>query len=308
MKNIYFSKGGKFTASGMRGGWISYALSNSFTKHILTQSLSTAVKDSVVIILKHDASNQQLLHKLKSNNNILLLDVIDWLDLKKYNKDANKNQPNFFPNLLSEYYDGYIVNSTKMKEWWYREMDSDTNKPIFVIPHHWEDRFVNLPSVKYDKTPYFYYLGYIGHENQNCLHIEPLKSDGLLYEHRHGSNEAYYKDKPMDGVQLNIREYESWEYCFKPATKLVVAAAMDSLIITTNDWSVQDILDPKYPYLLEDTTYESTTRMIAYLKETHNTEVGNLARKMLKNAMEKTSLMGSVRDMYNSIIRHFSNE
>lgn len=302
MKQIYFSRGGQYTASGMRGGWISYGLSKSFTKHILPNS---NIRDSIVVILKHDASNEGLLSKLKSNNNILILDVIDWLDLKKYNKADNRNQPNFFPNTLTQYYDGYIVNNSKMKTWWYNTIDDNTSKPIFVIPHHWEQRFVDLPIVDYKKSPYFYYLGYIGHEGQNCLHINSLKSDGILYEHRHGSNEAYYTNKPLNGVQFSVRDYESWEYCFKPATKLVVAAAMDSLIITTNDWSVQDILNPEYPYLLKDSSYKSLIEMVEYLKETYDSEIGKSAMSMLKDTMVKTSLTNSIAPLYMSIVSHF---
>jgi len=305
MKNIYFSRGGKWNSGGMRGGWISEGLSGSFTKHILPNS---NVKDSIVIILKQDASNLKMLQTLKSNNNIVLLDVIDWLDVQKYNNSKNENQPNLFPKVFVDYYDGYIVNNQKMKEWWYREIDTDSKKPIFVIPHHWEDRFVNLPLMDYKKSPYFYYLGYVGHKNQNCLHIDRLKSENLLDSHRHGSNEAYYVDRPMYGVQLNIRKKDSWEYCFKPATKVSVSAAMGSLIITTYDWSVQDILDESYPYLLKDTNYDSVKDMISYVTETHNGPIGNYAKEMLNGVIQKTSLYDSIVPLYESIITNFSNE
>lgn len=306
MKNIYFSRGGEWNSGGMRGGWISKGLSGSFTKHILP---NLSVRDSIVVILKQDASNLKMLQLLKSNNNTLLLDVIDWLDAQKYNNSKNENQPNFFPKVFVDYYDGYIVNSQKMKEWWYREIDTDFKKPIFVIPHHWEDRFVNLPLVDYKKSPYFYYLGYVGHKNQNCLYIDRLKSDKLLDAHRFGgSNEAYYVDRPLNGVQFNIRKKDSWEYCFKPATKVSVSAAMGSLIITTYDWSVQDILDESYPYLLKDTNYDSVKDMISYVTETHDGPIGNYAKEMLKGVIQKTSLYDSIIPLYESIITHFSNE
>jgi len=302
MKNIYFSRGGEWNSSGMRGGWISKGLSGSFTKHILP---NLDVKDSIVVILKQDASNFTMLRRLKSNNNVVLLDVIDWLDVQKYNSSKNENQPNFFPKVFVDYYDGYIVNNQKMKEWWYHKIDKDPKKPIFVIPHHWEDRFTNLPTKNYSKSPYFYYLGYVGHKNQNCLHIDRLKSDRLLDSHRHGSNKAYYLDKPINGVQLNIRNKDSWEYCFKPATKVSVAAAMGSLIITTYDWSVQDILDESYPYLLKDASYETVTNMMSYVTETYNGPIGNSAMKMLNDVMERTSLSNSIIPLYKSIIKHF---
>ena len=45
---------------------------------------------------------------------------------------------------------------------------------------------------------------------------------------------------------------------------------MDSVIITTNDWSVQDILPKEYPYLLLEDNLESVENMIEKVKLTYN--------------------------------------
>jgi hypothetical protein len=300
MTKLTFSYGGINDSGGMRGGQISNKLVGSYEELILN---STKNKDRIVIILKDWANNINLLKYLKNNNNKIILDVIDWLDVDKYSPENNINNPNFFPRLLKEYYDGYIVNNIKMKDWWYQNMDNDTSKPIFVIPHHWDERFANLPLVQYQSNPYFYYLGYKGHENQNCLYVQKLLDEQLLYDDRFGNR--YFQDKPVNGVQINIRKEGSWEYCFKPATKLSIVSSMDSLMITTYDWSVQDILSEDYPYLLRSTNYDEVKRMFQYVKDTFQKEEWFKAKYMLEQVKEKTSLDKIIK-LYLEIDTHFN--
>ncbi len=302
--NLRFSYGGINDSGGMRGGQISNKLANSYEKLILNNQ-NVHDKNKIVIILKEWASNKELLQHLKNNGNKILLDVIDWLDVEKYNPMSNENNPNFFPELLKEYYDGYIVNNSKMKEWWYENMDTDIKKPIFIIPHHWDERFCNLPLTKYQQQPYFYYLGYRGHEDQNCLYVQDLLDNNFLVDDRNGAR--YFQDKPLNGVQINIRKQGSWEYCFKPATKLSIAAAMDSVIITTYDWSVQDILPADYPYLLKSTDYESVEQMFQYVMDTFEKEEWIKAKQMLNQVKEKTSLDEIIK-LYLNIETYFNNE
>lgn len=304
MTNLLFSYGGVNDSGGMRGGQISNKLTNSYQELILNnQNLNTGNK--IIVILKEDACEIKLLQHLKSKGNILVLDVIDWLDVNKYNPSTNVDAPNFYPELLKEYYDGYIVNSIKMKDWWYENMDSNTNKPIFVIPHHWDERFAQLPIASYPEQPYFYYLGYRGHENQNCLHVGELLRSNLLYDDRQGTR--YFLDRPTDGCQISIRREGSWEYCFKPATKLSIAAAMDSIMITTYDWSVQDILDENYPYLLKSTDYSDVEKMFKKVKDTYQKEEWHIAKQMLQQVKEVTSL-DNIIQLYKQLNNHFTDD
>lgn len=296
MINLLFSQGGRFDSGGMRGGQISNKLTGSYEKLILNND-NINIKNKIVIIHKSHSQNILLLHHLKNNNNTLIFDVVDWLGeegVKKYNPNNNKDCPNFFPDLFYSYFDGYIVNNTKMKKWWYENMDKNKSKPIFIIPHHWDSTFYNLPKKHYSSTPYFYFLGYKGHENQNCLYIDELYSKGLISEIR--DNKTWFSDKPENGCQFNIRAFESWEYCFKPATKISCAASMDSVIITTNDWSVQDILPKEYPYLLLEDNLESVENMIEKVKLTYNKSEWILAKEILKEVFNKTNLDNIIKE------------
>lgn len=301
MTNLLFSYGGINDSGGMRGGQISNKLIGSYEG--LTLAAQQHIdSNKIVIILKDWAHNLKALEFLKRNGNKILLDVIDWLDVDKYHPNLNINEPNFFPHLYKEYFDGYIVNNSRMKNWWQRNMDNDINKPIFIIPHHWDERFSKLPEHKYEHVPYFYYLGYRGHENQNCLYVEKLLNDGLLYDDRQGSR--YFADKPVDGCQISIRKEGSWEYCFKPCTKLSIAASMESVMITTYDWSVMDILPSNYPYLLLSTEYEDVVNMFKKVKETYNTSEWFLAKNMMEHVKNHSSI-DYIASLYTQIEKHF---
>lgn len=297
---LLFSQGGRYASNGMRGGQISHKLTGDYNKCILNDA---NVSNQTIILLKDFVKNLDLIKHLKNNNNKLILDVIDLLDVSKYDSKNNINIPNFLPYIPTEYIDGYIVNSNKMGEWWFDKIDK---KPIFVIPHHWEDSFYNLPIKQYEHQPYFYYLGYIGHEEQNCLYINKLLEDKLLQEHRFDStNEGYYKDKPVNGCQINIRIENSWEYCFKPATKLSVASAMDSLMITTYDWAIQDLLPPEYPFLLTNTDYQSVKNMFKKVKDSFEKDEWFAAKEMLDYVKQETSL-DTLINKYKELDKYFS--
>jgi hypothetical protein len=298
---MIFSRGGRYASSGMRGGQISHALTGDYNKLILNDPNITG---QTVILLKDDILNTELLYHLKKNGNKLVLDVIDLLDTDKYDENKNINIPNFFPNIPTDIIDGYIVNSIKMKEWWYNNIHKS---PIFVIPHHWEEDFRVLQPKQYDNNPYFYYLGYIGHKEQNCLHLNSLLLNGYVQEHRFNhTNEGYYVDKPVNGCQINIRTKDSYEYCFKPATKISVAAALDSVVITTYDWSVQDLLPKDYPYLLHSTEYEDVVNMIDFVKESVGSTEWDVAKKMMDDVLQKTSLQATI-EKYKQVDAFFNN-
>lgn len=300
MSRLIFSHGGDFNSSAIRGSQISAKISGDSNKLILD---SNYCENKIVIVIKNRGKKDHFLSKLKERGNKLILDVIDWLDKDKYEMSKNVNAPNFFPDFTKDYFDGYIVNNIKMRDWWYENIDRDRSKPVFVIPHHWDFRFSNFDSFDYGKKPYFYYLGQSLKKNQNCLWIEELLKAKVLDEQR--SADKYFKDSPVDGCQINIRRTGSFEYCFKPATKLSIASAMGSVIITTKDWSVEDILDDSYPYILKSSDYQSVVEMINYVKETYKTDIWFRAKTILEGVKEKTSL-DNIINLYLNIENSFN--
>ena len=318
---ILFSKGGIDNSTGVRGGQISHKICGMYEPLILNNQ-NVHSTNKIVVVIKLDYNYVELFQHLRKNNNRIILDVVDLTDKNKFNPELNNGNsiPNFLPDIPKDWFDGYIVNNEKQKEWWYENVDKDKTKPIFVIPHHWDSRFEWFPKGFYNKKPYFYYLGTDsseGHKNQNCLHVEQLLNEGLLDDWRTGSwpeqvkdydfikRKPIFFDKPINGVQISVRKANSWEYCMKPNTKLAASAAMDSLLITTNDWSVQDLLPQDYPYILKDHDYDSVVNMIQKVKDTFDKEEGHKARKIMKQLKKELSIDNIIQKYYD--IEEFFN-
>jgi len=292
MSNLLFSKGGISDSGGLRGGQISHALTGQYESLILNQQ-NIHSKNKIIILVKDMFDNIDLLKYLKNNGNKIIFDVVDLISVDVYDTDKNYGIPNFLPKLPTEYFDGYIVSNIKMKKWWVENIDTDKSKPRFIIPHHWDMRFRWFPKGYYDKQPYFYFLGYEGHTKKNGLHLSKLQDEGLLQDWRKGGPPGVcrmFLDRPVNGCQLSVRKKDSWEYCFKPAMKLVTSAAMDSVIITTNDWSVQDLLPSEYPYILENSGYDDVVNMIRKVEDTFEGDEWFLAKEILKQVKNDTSL------------------
>lgn len=297
MSRILFAHNGEGSSTYFGTIQISRAITGSEEALLFK---SDSCRDKIVIAFKKRI-NKISLQKLKNGNNKIILDVLDWLDYDKYSIEENKNEPNFFPEFDKTMLDGYIVNSHKMRLWWQKNIDS--TKPIFVMPRHWDTRFSSVRFVKYPQEPHFYFSGQKSWKNWNCLYVDRLIEDGLLHDKR--SSERYFKDLPLEGCQINIRRPSSWEFCFKPASKLFTAAAIASPIITTLDWSVEEILPSHYPYALRDAEYSTVEEAFRFVKETYLAAPWSLAKEILKEVKYKTTVQAISR-LYLDLEAHFS--
>ena len=314
MSNLLFSQGGISDSTGLRGGQISHKLTGQYEPLILNYGDNINVKNKIIIVIKLMWNNFDLLTHLKNNGNKLVFDVVDLTDKDKFNPNENKGVPNFLPDIRNDFFDGYIVNNNRQKKWWRDNVDGDESKPIFVIPNHWDMRFEWFPKGHYDEEPYFYFLGTDaseGNKNQNCLHLSELQKNGYLNDWRKGGPPGVcriFLDSPINGCQLSIRKNNSWEYCMKPATKLSTSAAMDSVLITTNDWTIRDLLSepyPNYPYLLETSDYDEVVEMINKVKKTFGKEEWVLAKKIINKVKDDLSIDSVIKN-YIEVDRYFS--
>ena len=297
MSRVLFAHNGEGSSTWFGTSQLSWALTGS-EKALLFNSDSC--HNRIIIAIKK-AVNKINLQKLKDGNNKIILDVLDWVDYDKYSIQANQNEPNFLPEFNKHMLDGYIVNSQKMKFWWQKNIDG--SKPIFVIPRHWDSRFSSVKFVKYPQKPHIYFSGQKSFKNWNCLYVDRLIEDGLLHDKR--SSERYFKDLPLDGCQINIRMPGSWEFCFKPASKLFTAAAIGSPIITTFDWSVEEILPSDYPYGLKAADYDTVIECFKFVKETYLAPPWSLAKEILQEVKAKTTVQ-AISWLYLDLESHFS--
>lgn len=297
MSRISFVNTGLGTSTHVGTSQLSYAITGSESELLFT---SDSCRDRVVIAIKKMV-NKIDLQKLRERNNKIILDVLDWVDYDKYSIEANRDEPNFLPEFNKELLDGYIVNSYKMKSWWERSVDA--SKPIFVMPRHWDTRFSTVRFVKYPQKPHIYFSGQKSWKNWNCLYVDRLIEDGLLHDKR--SSERYFKDLPHEGCQISIRQSGSWEFCFKPASKLFSAAAIGSPIITGMDWSVEEFLPSDYPYALKDTEYETIVETFRFVKESYLGEPWFKAKEILAEIKRQTRV-NRIATLYSNIENYFS--
>ena len=212
----------------------------------------------------------EILKHIKSNQNIIIFDILDYYDSKI------NNIPDLYENHFIEYIDILIVNNSFMRKKYYK-----LNMPIYIVPHHYDIRLIEQQKPPKNNELIFIYNGELGKTNQNCLYINELKKEyNIVYSTNF--NEYISKYNKRNYCFLSIRKENTYEFNYRPLMKLAHAAATDSNIIITKDKSVIDFIDPNYPYLLNDSTYESVIKMINYVKSTYNKEIWKTGLKIME--------------------------
>ena len=244
------------------------------------------IKKSYIICIKsNNGLNIEKMKMMKNNNNKIIFDVLDYYDVE------TSNTPDIIKNGFINYIDYFIVNNNFMKKEFKKY-----NKPIFVIPHHYDPRLNNVLLKKLDSLK-FIFNGYIGNTNKNCLYINELTNKYNLIncnDFRKFIKEHLFSNYCF----VSIREEGSWEYNNRPLMKLAHAAACNSNIIITNDMSVRDLLDPSYPYLLKDHKYETVLEMMELVKKTFNTDIWFKGLDIMKKLKIKLNSEQIVIDYY----------
>jgi hypothetical protein len=251
------------------------------------------INNSIVIYIKNSNLDLKTLQISKKNNNINVIDIIDYIEIISKDKTIY-NEPDLIKNNFNNYVDAYIVNN-KIMEY---EYTIKYNKFSFVIPHHYDPSLEKINrSIKFDNLK-FLFNGYIGHTNNNCLYINELKESLNNFYISPGIDNFLSNKLLHNCCHINIRKTNSWEFKTKPAMKLAHAAGMNCNIITTNDNSILDLLPEDYPYLLKDDSFESTQKMIEYVKETFNTPIW-------ENALETMKLIKSELTLENIVDKYY---
>lgn len=275
----------------MRGCQVCYELKNHY--NCCCSNDMNNIKNSIVIFIKDWYNlNAELLKKSKENNNINVIDIIDYMDAKTPDQSVY-GSPDFLENGFNKYVDAYIVNNKIMEE----EYTKKYNKFSFVIPHHWDPRISDLQKTESSELK-FLFNGYIGHTNVNCLYIDKLRNDLPNFYYSDSFENFMRSPHIHDCCHINVRKEGSWEYETKPLMKLSHASSVNCNIITTNDYSIRDLLPQDYPYLLKDDKYETLIEMIEYVKQTYKTPVWYKGLEMIAEIKNKLCIQNNVKDYY----------
>jgi hypothetical protein len=257
-----------------------------------TTNLNNIINSHIICVKDNNNLNLDKLKLMKKNNNKIIFDVLDYYD------DNTSNTPDIIKNSFNNYIDIFIVNNKYMKNEYQK-----FNKPVYIIPHHYDIRLNNKSMKKLDSLK-FIFNGYVGDKNNNCLYIKELKEkyNLLLCDE---FNKFCNNFLASNYCFISIRKEGSWEYNNRPVMKLAHAAACDSNIIITNDMSVRDILDPSYPYLLKNHEYETVLEMMEYVKKTFETKIWYKGLEIMKELKNKLKIEKVVDDYWIPIIKKF---
>jgi len=264
----------------------------------ITNNISN-IRNSFIIFIKDDfTKNINVVKLAKKNNNIIIVDIIDWLDQNKLNND-NYDAPNLKINNYDKYIDAFICLNKFVQD----EYKRIYNKPTYLVKHHFDPRLSKMSINNNDqKKLNILFNGYIGHKKRNCIHLDNLCKNNLVHNNDTQSQISLNMRPNIFNCHISIRDKNSWEYHHKPAIKMKTAAALNCNIITSNDISVQEILKIvgglDYPYLLQSTDYDSILKMIKYAQDTYGTTVWFKGLEIMKKVKEHTSLNSIVINYY----------
>jgi hypothetical protein len=238
------------------------------------------IKKSIIFIIKK-LPEIQILKLLKQNDNIIIHDVLD------YATDQGNNNVSTFHSKLrnSTLYIDYLITVNKYMKLYLKDELLFKKSRIFVIPHHYDNRIIELSNTNISNELNICYIGYSS--SQNCMYLDRINDIVKITDNK--INNYHTEDNNIYNCHFNIRDANSWNYKFKSCVKLATAAALNCNIITTRDNSISELLPDDYPYYTAD-TYDDVLKTIQYAKDTYNTPIWYKGLKQMADIKIKTSL------------------
>jgi len=296
MEEIYFIvKDLKFGSSILRAHQIQAVLKhyNSCIQVIDINMISQLKEKENCIYIWIGPIGHKYINSLSQKN----INILDIVDKYLYNKDIVEE------GLNNNLYDKIIVNNDYMKN--YFKTNTKFNGEISVIHHHWDPR-LSLTTTETDDKLIFGYMGSIKSllHTDNFLHYkklirqypiiffdtelgkdvtEKVNNNNINYSITHNSN-----NMPMClnfNCDINIRDPYSEVSKFKTTAKLATAAVLGHNIITTMDEAIKDILPPDYPFILENSDFNTVNNMFQLVINDYNNDkvLWNKGLMILKN-------------------------
>jgi len=274
-KIVFFITDPKCTASFACGVTLKHALDSL---NILTEINNdiTQIKDSIVVLFKHALSKQHI-EILKKNNNKIVIDVVDEfirpgtdvVDLYDYSD-----------------FDGAISRIKKVNT----DYAFSPHLNLTYIPHHWD---IRLQEYSANHSNINYKPVCISNDLRDMPYLNELHSQSLIDFLINIGFETYEQSIKLFlkyNIHYNIRTTNSLAYKFKPATKLVTAAALNTPLITNYDWALQDLIPNDYPFLIIDPSFNTISNFIQAIPDMSKSDF-NYSLEILEEVKYKTALI-----------------
>lgn len=190
------------------------------------------VKDSVLIFSKHSIAtlNPQICDSLKRSNNKIILDYICQPPSDK----------------LRDYVDMYCASS-RAQEQCYKE----NNLPTHFVCHHADPRALKRFRGG-DVEPVVKYIG----NTQNTIIPKSLDIKTTLSNTSHQNDLSWMNELQTPFIYYMIRKWMKFDG-FKPFTKAVLAAHLDSVVIGQRNTADNDYYLGDYPYMTSENPDDS---------------------------------------------------
>ena len=238
------------------------------------------IKNSIITIFKHSLSTQDLI-TLKNNNNKIIIDVVD---------EFIRPQTNVTDLYDYSLFDGVISRVKKVLD----EYVFPTHLELIYLPLHWDIRFQDLNfTPTFNPTPVC-----IANDLRDVPYIQSLFTSKKVDFITNLGVEAFSDPEIINkfsqySIHYNIRETNSIAYKFKPATKLITAAAFNTPIITNYDWAIQDLVPQDYPFLIQDTSLNNIINFIDNIKNINKNQ-WDYSLDIMKEVKYKTALINLI--------------
>lgn len=241
----------------------------------------TDEKDCVLIFVKALETHEAI---KAADNNICIYDPVD-IFCTNQNMSQAASFPHFhgviFPTELQLNYFGNLFKGT-----------------LAVIPHHYHPG-VQSRCEEYAAYPYTFRLGYIGADFNHKFAHEIGDVVPIYHPYQWNDWAAFFT------CHYSVREPNTSEALFKPATKVFTAAAVNANIITMRDPDALAFLGEDYPYYVDKFDANDVFRVIKKASEEFEDEEWYRGLEIMKSVRERTSLE-ACGDLYLQYIEEVS--
>ncbi|MBS3070740.1 hypothetical protein J4407_00355 [Candidatus Pacearchaeota archaeon] len=240
---------------------------------VYVRKLPEDIDNSMVIFVKYFPFSD-VIRAIKKNC-ILVYNVLD---------DA---RPNLLEN-QGKICHGIIFPNKRMQNDFKHYLFQRTKS--FVMYHHWDPKFGKLKAKKQNKK---FTLVYFGGAPNKVLFADKIPELILVQNFL-----EQLKVKEKFNCLYSMRKEGSYEFLYKPSTKVATASAIGANIITSRDSSVVELLGENYPYLT-NTDFQSVIKTLDYAKKTFGKKVWKDALKTMKKVKKKTDINNVVKGYIN---------
>lgn len=258
--------------------------SHCVTEHFLqNQADLTSIKNSIIIVVK-EIRNTDLIEKLKQQNNKIALDCLDGY-AHSYGAKSSKTEK-LTPNFINDIYDAYILNTKKMLKDVTSFLPTNTFGDVLYT---FSDPRIRKNKEEYDqKNPPFdeTRAGYIGAAENFLYGEDPYIKKSITPEF---NIEKQNEMSSHFNCHYSIRIKDSWDFLYKPSSKLSTACAANANIIHTRDCCASEILGEDYPYFTES-DIDAVKDCVHLAKESFGSEIWNKGLEMISEARETLSI------------------